>query len=61
MDSVFQSVRGGIAGARHGHFRLSNKNGAVALVALNSPIDGQFGYSNVTGEEIPWTITDSSI
>ena len=36
-----------------GYFRLSNKNGAVALAALNSPIDGQFGYTNIVGEEIP--------
>ncbi|MFB3785150.1 MAG: hypothetical protein ACE15F_02145 [bacterium] len=36
-----------------GCFRVSNKNAAVALVALNSPIDGQLGYTNITGDETP--------
>ena len=33
--------------------RTTNKSVAVALVALNSPIDGQIGYTNITGEENP--------
>ncbi len=36
-----------------GSFRISNKSAAVALVALNSPIDGQLGYTNITGDENP--------
>ncbi len=36
-----------------GSFRSSNRNGAIALIALNSPIDGQFGYTNIIGNEIP--------
>ncbi len=36
-----------------GFVRASNKSPAVALVALNSPIDGQLGYTNLAVEEIP--------
>jgi lectin-like protein len=36
-----------------GSFRADNKDVAIALVGLNSPIDGQIGYTNVRGEEIP--------
>ncbi len=33
--------------------RASNKTPDVALIALNSPIDGQLGYTNLAGEELP--------
>ncbi len=36
-----------------GIFRASAPGAAVALVAFNSPIDGQMGYSNATGPEVP--------
>ncbi len=36
-----------------GSFRADNKDVAIALVGLNSPIDGQIGYTNVRGDEIP--------
>jgi len=36
-----------------GYVRSSNKAPAIALVALNSPIDGQLAYTNLTGDEIP--------
>ncbi|MGC9328235.1 MAG: hypothetical protein ACP5I1_11415 [Candidatus Hinthialibacter sp.] len=36
-----------------GQFKASNKEAAIALVGLNSPIDGQIGYTNVRGDEIP--------
>ncbi len=36
-----------------GSFRADNKDVAIALVGLNSPVDGQIGYTNVRGEEVP--------
>lgn len=36
-----------------GSFRASNKNVSIALVGLNSPIDGQIGYANAVSDEIP--------
>jgi len=36
-----------------GSFRADNKEVAIALVGLNSPIDGQIAYTNVRGDEVP--------
>ncbi|MBN2325748.1 MAG: LamG domain-containing protein [Candidatus Omnitrophica bacterium] len=36
-----------------GQIKASNKEAAIALVALNSPIDGQIGYTNLRADEIP--------
>ncbi len=36
-----------------GSMRASNTVPAVALVALNSPVDGQLAYTNMAGDEIP--------
>ncbi|MBN2327258.1 MAG: hypothetical protein JXR73_08885 [Candidatus Omnitrophica bacterium] len=36
-----------------GQFKASNREAAFALVALNSPIDGQIGYTNVNSDGIP--------
>ncbi|MEW6238077.1 MAG: formylglycine-generating enzyme family protein [Candidatus Omnitrophota bacterium] len=36
-----------------GAFRSSSKDVSIALIALNCPVDGQLGYTNITGEEIP--------
>ncbi len=36
-----------------GSFRANNKEVAIALVGLNSPVDGQIGYANIRGESVP--------
>lgn len=36
-----------------GYFRSTSKNVSLALVGLNSPIDGQIAWMNVTGDEVP--------
>jgi len=36
-----------------GLYRATSSDLIVALIALNSPIDGQIGYTNISGEEVP--------
>ncbi|MBN2325583.1 MAG: hypothetical protein JXR73_00415 [Candidatus Omnitrophica bacterium] len=44
-----------ISGLAHlsGSFMADNAEAAIALVGLNSPIDGQLGYTNILADEIP--------
>lgn len=51
--SSFKELDGSSLMHISGQFRASNKQAAIALVALNSPIDGQIGYTNLRSDEIP--------
>ncbi|MGC9329435.1 MAG: C-type lectin domain-containing protein, partial [Candidatus Hinthialibacter sp.] len=36
-----------------GYVKASNQEGEIALIGLNSPIDGQVAYTNVRADEVP--------
>ena len=51
MDCI-NAVIGAPGRAVSGALRASNTVPAVALVALNSPVDGQLAYTNIAGNEM---------